>query len=309
MTKPVIRLAPGRAGWYDEASRLHLTIANPEAEIEKGTNITNIKKSIKRHSLLLVQGSLDNKDNEYIDNTKKLKKLIGKGKIELLFGKRMGYKKVKENEEVEDKEAEDKEVEDIPEEPTKPGKGEEDGERTEEDKVQDTEEDPKEAEDKDKTEKEKDNDNSMELTIKLANEIEEKIQNARAVSGVNNSIKLIEENAKDLKAAKKYDELMNLSLDRKIEIITSDIEKATLKEEEKITKAISELPKDKQAELTKKLDAQLKEERDAIVEAELEKIEKEAAAKKKADKEKADAKAREEAEAKEKADKEAEVEK
>ena len=34
----VIRLAPGQVGYYDELSRIHLTIGNPERAIYAGTN-------------------------------------------------------------------------------------------------------------------------------------------------------------------------------------------------------------------------------------------------------------------------------
>ena len=43
----VIRLAPGQVGYYDELSRIHLTIGNPERAIYAGTNCSQLRKSVK----------------------------------------------------------------------------------------------------------------------------------------------------------------------------------------------------------------------------------------------------------------------
>lgn len=54
-----IRLAAGRVGFYDDATRIHLTISRPEAVIYAGMNTTNIKRAVHSKSLRLVAGSLD----------------------------------------------------------------------------------------------------------------------------------------------------------------------------------------------------------------------------------------------------------
>ena len=53
-----IRLAAGQVGYYDDYSRIYLSTANPEAIIYAGTNMYQIKKSIKSGRLKLVSGSL-----------------------------------------------------------------------------------------------------------------------------------------------------------------------------------------------------------------------------------------------------------
>jgi hypothetical protein len=55
----VVRLAAGRVAYYDELSRIHLTINNPIANITDDMNIRKIQKAIKNKSLTLVSGSLD----------------------------------------------------------------------------------------------------------------------------------------------------------------------------------------------------------------------------------------------------------
>ena len=59
--KPIglVRLAPGEVGFYDELTRIHLTISKPQREILSGMNTTNIKRSVQSGRLLLVSGSLD----------------------------------------------------------------------------------------------------------------------------------------------------------------------------------------------------------------------------------------------------------
>jgi predicted ribosome quality control (RQC) complex YloA/Tae2 family protein len=55
----LIRLAPGEVGFYDDLTRIHLTIANPERHVLAGMNTTNIKRAVRSGRLLLVSGSLD----------------------------------------------------------------------------------------------------------------------------------------------------------------------------------------------------------------------------------------------------------
>lgn len=54
----VIKLAPGQVGYYDELSRIHLTIGNPERVIYAGTNCSQLRKSVKSGRLRLISGSL-----------------------------------------------------------------------------------------------------------------------------------------------------------------------------------------------------------------------------------------------------------
>ena len=53
-----IRLASGEVGYYDDYSRIYLSVANPEAYIYPGTNLFQIKRSIKSGRLRLIEGSL-----------------------------------------------------------------------------------------------------------------------------------------------------------------------------------------------------------------------------------------------------------
>lgn len=66
----LIRLARGQVGYYDELSRIHLTIGQPEAPIYAGTNCSQLRRSVKSGRLILVSGSLG------VENTpKKVKKV------------------------------------------------------------------------------------------------------------------------------------------------------------------------------------------------------------------------------------------
>ena len=53
-----IKLANGQVGYYDDYSKIYLTPSRPEAFITSGTNLYQIKKSIKSGRLKLVEGSL-----------------------------------------------------------------------------------------------------------------------------------------------------------------------------------------------------------------------------------------------------------
>lgn len=100
-----IRLAMGRVAYYDELTRIHLTIDNPIQEIYEGMNLTNIRKGVKNKSLTLLSGSLDvkNEDNKNnfipVDN---IKSAINKEEKKV--------KKVKENKETKLEEEKSKEV-------------------------------------------------------------------------------------------------------------------------------------------------------------------------------------------------------
>ena len=54
----VISLAPGEIGYYDDYSRIYLSNSNPKATIYSGTNLHQIRKSIKSGRLRVVEGSL-----------------------------------------------------------------------------------------------------------------------------------------------------------------------------------------------------------------------------------------------------------
>lgn len=84
----VIQLMPGQVGYYDELSRIHLTMGSPRANVYKGTNVSQIRRSVQSGRLRVVNGSLGAekapfkvvmKDGKYmlahnLDNTEKQKK-------------------------------------------------------------------------------------------------------------------------------------------------------------------------------------------------------------------------------------------
>ena len=53
-----VKLASGEVGYYDDYSRLYLTISNPIGVIYSGMNLTQIKHSVKSGRLKLISGSL-----------------------------------------------------------------------------------------------------------------------------------------------------------------------------------------------------------------------------------------------------------
>lgn len=52
-----IRLAPGHVGYYDEYSRIHLTLGSPRANVYSGTNCGGLRRSVKNGVILLESGS------------------------------------------------------------------------------------------------------------------------------------------------------------------------------------------------------------------------------------------------------------
>lgn len=54
-----VRLASGRIGFFDEATRIHLSVSRPEASIHAGMNTANIKRAVQQKVLHLVAGSLE----------------------------------------------------------------------------------------------------------------------------------------------------------------------------------------------------------------------------------------------------------
>lgn len=53
-----IKLAPGRVGFFDPLSRIHLTITNPTAHVHSGTNCAALRRNVRNGVLRLVDGSL-----------------------------------------------------------------------------------------------------------------------------------------------------------------------------------------------------------------------------------------------------------
>lgn len=54
-----IKLAPGEVGYYDDYSRIYLSVNKPSALVYAGTNCTQIKRSIKSGRLRLVSGGFN----------------------------------------------------------------------------------------------------------------------------------------------------------------------------------------------------------------------------------------------------------
>lgn len=82
-TIAVVKLAQGHVAFYDEITRLHLTLGNSTEKITEDMNLTNIKRAIANKVLILVTGSLsvDNKikqNEENIENKNKSKKEVEK---------------------------------------------------------------------------------------------------------------------------------------------------------------------------------------------------------------------------------------
>lgn len=57
-----VKLSPGEVGFFDELTRIHLTIANPEAVVYKDMNTENIKVSVASGRLILTGGTLTPED-------------------------------------------------------------------------------------------------------------------------------------------------------------------------------------------------------------------------------------------------------
>lgn len=86
MKEPIARiaLAPGQVGYYDEYSRIHLTIGAPEATIYSGTNCAQIRRSIKSGRIRLLSGSLGAPVAPFrIVNTPNGKKIVSNAKKKL----------------------------------------------------------------------------------------------------------------------------------------------------------------------------------------------------------------------------------
>lgn len=53
-----IKLAMGRVGFYDELSRIHLSIGAPTAHVYSGTNCARLRRAVRDGVINLVDGSL-----------------------------------------------------------------------------------------------------------------------------------------------------------------------------------------------------------------------------------------------------------
>ena len=94
----VIKLARGQVGYYDELSRIHLTIGNPTATVYTGTNVAQIRRSISSGRLILVSGSLGKE-------VKPFKIIEHNGKYIIASNVEEEMKPLEEKETVESKEA------------------------------------------------------------------------------------------------------------------------------------------------------------------------------------------------------------
>ena len=53
-----IHLAPGRVGFYDPLSRIHLTLSHPEAYVYSGTNCASLRRNVKSGIIRILEGTL-----------------------------------------------------------------------------------------------------------------------------------------------------------------------------------------------------------------------------------------------------------
>jgi hypothetical protein len=54
----VVRLALGEIGYYDDLSRTHITVTDPQRDIFAGTNCTQLRRAVKSGRIRLLSGSL-----------------------------------------------------------------------------------------------------------------------------------------------------------------------------------------------------------------------------------------------------------
>lgn len=53
-----VKLNPGKGGYFDPISRIHLTHGNPFADVYAGTNTTGLKQAVYNKRISLISGSL-----------------------------------------------------------------------------------------------------------------------------------------------------------------------------------------------------------------------------------------------------------
>ena len=56
--KAIIKLATGNVGFYDNLTKIHLTIASPIAKVFEGMNTTNLKNGVRCKTIEVLEGSL-----------------------------------------------------------------------------------------------------------------------------------------------------------------------------------------------------------------------------------------------------------
>lgn len=55
----VVRLSRNKIGYFDPLTRIHLTIANPTAEVTSDFNVSNLKDALKYGVIQVTKGDLD----------------------------------------------------------------------------------------------------------------------------------------------------------------------------------------------------------------------------------------------------------
>ena len=53
-----IKLASGENGYYDEKTDIYLNWAHPEADVPEGKDLSNLRRSVKYHRIVVTEGSL-----------------------------------------------------------------------------------------------------------------------------------------------------------------------------------------------------------------------------------------------------------
>ena len=67
MTKVIarVRLNPGKGGYFDPISRIHLTHGEPEKDVLSSMNVTNLRQAVRNKTISLVTGSLGSSTPAY----------------------------------------------------------------------------------------------------------------------------------------------------------------------------------------------------------------------------------------------------
>lgn len=55
----IVKLAPGEVGFYDEISKIHLTMSKPKAEVYDYMNTAKLIRAVRNKVLVLIAGSLN----------------------------------------------------------------------------------------------------------------------------------------------------------------------------------------------------------------------------------------------------------
>lgn len=55
----VVKLSRNKIGYYDPLTRIHLTIADPTAEVTSDLNVSNLKEALKYGVIQVTKGDLD----------------------------------------------------------------------------------------------------------------------------------------------------------------------------------------------------------------------------------------------------------